>query len=440
MTRIPPFAALAVLCGLSAASAQDMVPATLAGHAAIPAFSFSAPPADAPRETFISGRFTDGARPVNTPQSVPANGLMRPFFGQPLQGFSGYAQMRGADGSLIALIDNGFGSKANSSDALLSFTRITPDFDAGTVALHQRIWLQDPNRLVPFRITHEATEERYLTGADFDLEGIQVVGERVYIGEEFGPYLIETTLEGVVTGVFPTLMEGAEIRSPDHPALRIPAQAGQDWTLPRSGGYEGLALAPDGTLWGMLEKPLLNPEGEKEGDFLRVLAFDPETRDWTGASFKFALTPGAVAIGDFNFIDDTRALVIERDGGQGHPSLACAEGQQEDCFKRPAQVKRVTLIDTVQIGDDGFVRRVAQIDLMDIDDPDRLARLETDGDVPAGKFTFPFVTIESVIRDGAEHILVSNDNNLPFSAGRQLGVADSNEVIRLHVPALLNAR
>lgn len=438
MTRLLCSAALVGLLPFGV-SAQEMVPATLAGHAALPAFSFSAPPADAPRETFISGRFTSGAAPVNTPQSVEANGLMRPFFGQPLQGFSGYALERGEDGSLIALIDNGFGSKANSSDALLSFTRISPDFETGEIAMHERVWLSDPNRLVPFRITHEATEERYLTGSDFDLEGIQVVGDRVYIGEEFGPYMIEFTLDGVVTGVFPTMLEGEEIRSPDHPALRIPAEAGTDWTLPRSGGYEGLALAPDGKLWGMLEKPLLAENGESEGDFLRVLAFDPETRDWTGENFKFALTEGAVAIGDFNFIDDTRALVIERDGGQGHPSLACAEGQEEGCFPRPAEVKRVTLIDTAQIGDDGFVRRIAQIDLMDIADPDGLSRLPTDGEIAEGVFTFPFVTIESVIRDGDEHILVSNDNNLPFSAGRQLGVADSNEIIRLHVPQLLSA-
>jgi hypothetical protein len=187
----------------------------------------------------------------------------------------------------------------------------------------------------------------------------------------------------------------------------------------------------------MLEKPLIAEDGEPEGDFLRVLAFDPEARDWTGESFRFALTEGAVAIGDFNFIDDTRALVIERDGGQGHPSLACADGQEEGCFPNPAEVKRVTLIDTSSIDADGFVERLRQIDLMDIADPDGLARLETDGDVPEGRFVFPFVTIESVIRDGDEHIIVGNDNNLPFSAGRRLNVTDSNETIRLHVPELL---
>ncbi|MEM1076945.1 MAG: esterase-like activity of phytase family protein [Pseudomonadota bacterium] len=441
MTRFATSAAMAALLAATPALAQDQVGATLAGHAVLPAFTFSAPPADAPAETWISGRFTAGATPVRAPQSLaPRNGLARPFFGQPIQGFSGYAQTRAEDGSLYALIDNGYGSKANSSDILLSFTRIAPDFESGEIDVLERVWLRDPEGLAPFRIVHEATDERYLTGADFDLEGMQVVGDRVYIGEEFGPYLIELTLDGVVTGVFPTMLEGQEVRSPDHPALRIPAEAGVDWTLPRSGGYEGLALAPDGTLWGMLEKPLLAETGESEGDFLRVLAFDPDARDWTGQSFKFALTEGAVAIGDFNFIDETRALVIERDGGQGHPSLACAEGQTEGCFARPAGVKKITLIDTSEIGDDGFVARIAQIDLMGIADPDGLGRLETDGDVPEGRFAFPFVTIESVIRDGDEHILVSNDNNLPFSAGRKLGVADSNEIIRLHVPELLSAR
>lgn len=442
MMRAAAFALTTTALMSLSATAQEIVPATLAGHAVLPAFSFSAPPPDAPRETWVSGRFTAGSTPINEPQSVEQNGLMRPFFGQPLQGFSGYAANRADDGSLYALIDNGFGSKANSSDTLLGFTRVAPNFDTGEIAVLDRVWLHDPDRKVPFRITYEATDERYLTGADFDLEGMQVVGDTVWIGEEFGPYLISAKLDGRVTGVYPTRVDGEELRSPDHPALRIPAVAGQDWKLPRSGGYEGLALTPDQSLlWGMLEKPLLAENGESEGDFLRVLAFNPNTGDWTGDSFKFLLTDGAVAIGDFNFIDDTRALVIERDGGQGHPSAACAEGQSEGCFERPASVKRVTLINTANIDSDGFVQRVAQIDLMNILDPNGLNRMpETSGDIQEGTFVFPFVTIESVIRDGEEHILVSNDNNLPFSTGRTLGVADSNEIIRLHVPELLSAQ
>ncbi len=437
---MPARSALFVALIAAPAAAQDMVPATLAGHAAIPANTMSAPPADAPRAMWISGKFTGETRNEQPMSEMRPSGLALPFLGQPFQGISGYASERTADGDLVALIDNGFGSKLNSPDAMLSYTIIRPDFEAGTVAILDRVWLHDPDRIVPFPIANEATEERYLTGSDFDLESIQVVGDEIWIGEEFGPFLIRATHDGRITGVFPTMLDGAELRSPDHPALRIPAVEGVDYTVPRSGGFEGMALAPDGTLWAMLEKPLVVEGGANEGEFLRVMAFDPAAAEWTGESMRFALTEGAVAIGDFNYIDDTRALVIERDGGQGDPSLACADGQTEGCFEEPAQVKRVSLVDMAQQDDDGFVAKLRQIDLMDIADPDGLGRMETSADRDlSGRFTFPFVTIESVIRDGDEHILVGNDNNLPFSIGRELGVADANEMIRLHVPDLLAA-
>jgi hypothetical protein len=60
--------------------AQDQVPATLAGHAVLPAFSFSSPPQDAPAKTWISGRFTAGMIPVNTPQSLEAERHDAPLF------------------------------------------------------------------------------------------------------------------------------------------------------------------------------------------------------------------------------------------------------------------------------------------------------------------------------------------------------------------------
>jgi hypothetical protein len=101
-------------------------------------------------------------------------------------------------------------------------------------------------------------------------------------------------------------------------------------------------------------------------------------------------------------------------------------------------VKRVTLVDMGQVDADGFVARLRQIDLMDMADPDGVARIPSDmAEARPGRYTFPFLTIESVLRYGPEHILVSNDNNLPFSAGRKLAAPDANEIIRLHVPELL---
>jgi len=430
--------AASLSCLAAQVSAQELVPAELSGHAFIPAYSFSVPPVDAPRSLIVSGRFLDPAGRVDEPGAgFESNGLRHPFIGQPIQGFSGYAAERTEDGALIALIDNGFGSRLNSPDAMLSWTELSPDFAAGRVDLETRVWLSDPHGHVPFLIVNEATERRYLTGGDFDIESIQIVGDEVWIGDEFGPWLISATHDGVVTGVYPVEVDGEVVRSPDNPALRVGAVAGEDYTVPRSGGFEGMALR-DGMLWAMFEKPLLGPDGESEGAFLRVIEFDPVAREWTGNALNFQLTEGATAIGDFNMIDATRALVIERDGGQGHPSLACADGETEGCFPRPAGVKVVTLIDLSDVDGDGNVARLRQIDLMDIADPDGLAAVPTDQAAPTpGMFTFPFVTIESVILDGPEHILVSNDNNLPFSAGRRLGIPDDNEIIRLFVPDLL---
>jgi hypothetical protein len=443
--------ALAVTLAAAPLRAETAFPASLAGHAAIPALSLIAPPADAPRDAWVSGKFTGAAR-NDAPMTVMgdtgglhgrrATGIRLPFVGQPMQGLSGFAMTRAADGSIWALTDNGFGSRANSPDALLFFHRIAPDFDTGTVLVRETVFLRDPGRVVPFRIAYEGTAERYLTGADFDPESIQVIGDTVWIGEEFGPFLIRATLDGVVTGVFPALIDGQPVRTPDHPALRVPAAAGKDWTVPRSGGFEGLALQPGtGLLWAMIEKPLLNAEGQPEGRFLRVLAFDPAKAEWTGAAFKFALADGATAIGDFNFIDETRALVIERDDGEGDPSLKCGGDARPDCFPNPAMLKRVVLIDTATVDAEGLVRRIGHIDLMDLADPEGRGRIPTAAarDL-TGRYTLPFFTIENVMGVDGTHLMVAIDNNLPFSSGRALDRAADNEVFLIAAPEFLSAR
>ncbi len=79
---------------------------------------------------------------------------------------------------------------------------------------------------------------------------------------------------------------------------------------------------------------------------------------------------------------------------------------------------------------------------MAIRDPGGLARQRGDiaADAARDRFTFPFFTIEDVAMVDGEHIIVANDNNLPFSAGRHLTRADDNEFILLRVPKLLRAR
>ena len=57
-----------------------------------------------------------------------------------------------------------------------------------------------------------------------------------------------------------------------------------------------------------------------------------------------------------------------------------------------------------------------------------------------GVLTFPFFTIENVDVVDATHIVVGNDNNLPFSSSREPNQADDNELVLLEVGELLRAR
>lgn len=433
------------------ALAEETFPATLAGHAVLPAMTLIQAPADAPADARVSGKFTGAKRNMKAGSMMGdtggmhgkrQTGLMLPFEGQPVQGFSGYAMNLAEDGSIYMLTDNGFGSKANSPDALLMFHKMNPNFESGAIEMRQTVFLADPDHRVPFRIAYEGTETRYLTGADFDIESIQLVNGELWFGDEFGPYLIRATLDGKVLDVFATMMGDAEVKSVDAPGISGLSVAGKDWVVQRSGGYEGMALQP-GTnlLWALFEKPLLGADGKPEGTFLRALAFDPAKAAWTGQEFKFQLAEGATAIGDFNFVDGTRAMIIERDNGEGDPSLKCAGDPTPECFPMPAMVKRIVMIDTATMDANGFVRRIGHIDLMAIADPKGLNRLETVAKRDLkGTMTFPFFTIEDVMKVDDTHILVGNDNNLPFSSGRRLNAAADNEAMLLEVSEFLAAK
>lgn len=428
------------------------VTATLKGHAFLPAQTFAVPPADAPAALTVSGRFTGkGNLRTETLYSVKgrtwigsegkerrATGLSMPFVGQPVQGFSGVKHI--GDGVYWALSDNGFGSKVNSPDAMLMAHKIKPDWDSGSVELLETVFLSDPNKMLPFRIATEFSETRYLTGADFDIESIQPVGDLLYFGDEFGPYVFATNMEGEVTFITETFLGDRKLVSPDHPSLKLPNLPGEvAFDVRRSRGYEGMAQSPDGSkLYPLIEGPIWDHEKgdiekmENGQAFLRMLEFSTADQKWTANNWMYLLEDPGHAIGDFNMISETRGLVIERDGNEGTPSLACAKGSDEqDCFARPAVFKRVYLI---EIGESGTpVEKLAYVDLMDIEDPDGIARIGGEN----GKFTFPMVTIEDVDMVDAEHIIVGNDNNLPFSTGRAIGQADHNEWILLHVGDML---
>ena len=148
--------ATAALSLTIAAAAQTKFPSVLEGHAVLPAMTLVPAPADAPTDLQISGRFAGppGQR-IDTPESVPGisalsdkaaprpTGISLPFKGQPVQGLSGIKNLR--DGTFLTLTDNGFGSKANSPDAMLMFHVVKPDWKAGTVERVSTSFLSDPS-------------------------------------------------------------------------------------------------------------------------------------------------------------------------------------------------------------------------------------------------------------------------------------------------------
>jgi hypothetical protein len=305
------------------------------------------------------------------------------------------------------------------------------------------VFLHDPDGVVPFNIVNSASPKRYLTGADFDIESIQLVGDNVWFGDEFGPYLIRADRNGRITGVFETRIDGQLARSPDHYTVSTPGVPGAFNTLVRrSRGFEGMAVSPDGRfLYPMLEGPMWNAEAKawdsRDGkETTRILEFDVQKAEWTGRSWRYALELAGNNIGDFNMIDKDTALVIERDNGEGDPALACNGPARPDCFNVPARFKRVVKIDLAGAEAQGFVRKLAYVDLLDIDDPNGIAKLGGRN----GKFTFPQWCIEGLDIVDAEHIAVLNDNNLTVAASREFGKNEPNEVILLRVPELLKAR
>lgn len=388
------------------ATAQETPSIRLHGRAVIPAGTSLAPPVDGPAYFGVSGRFAGaGSARVDTLGAIAGAGgaAALPMEGQALQGIS--AILANPDGTLWALADNGFGNRANSADALLMVHRLRVDWESGAVERLETIFLSDPEGVAPFPIVSETSATRYLTGRDFDPESLAPrPGGGFFIGEEFGPFLLEVDAAGRLAALHPVISNGLEVRSPDH-------WAGGVANLGRSKGLEGMAQSPDGAfLYPMLEGPILDAAGAPERDgqgrvVLRIVQFDVAARAFTGREWLYPLADPDHAIGDFLLTDDFSGLVIERDARQGEA----------------AEVK--WLVEVSLEPDGGVVTRSEDRGASPWD----LLRVRI---VPSAElFRFPFVTIESIapMRDG--RYIIVNDNNYPFSAGRDPGRPDDTEFI-----------
>ncbi|WP_052711720.1 esterase-like activity of phytase family protein [Elstera litoralis] len=456
--RLSLSVAMGLVLASGAASAQSApkFPAVLAGHAAVPADTLIAPPADAGAFFATAGKFTApdrkrveavGTIPTTTftadPKAPRSSGVSLPVKGQAVQGFSGI-QSRG-NGLFYILTDNGFGGKGNSPDALLMVHRVQTDWATGKADRQETRFLHDPDKKIPFAIVNENTDKRYLTGADLDPESIAFVGNRLFIGDEFGPYIIEVDPAGKVLAFHETVVDGKPARGPDHyrngGLPNVPGAV--SFEVRRSRGFEPMAASPDGQfLYPAFEGPIFNaetkaPEAKDGKQFVRILQFDVAKGAYTGKSFKYLLEDNANVLGDMAMIDGDTALVIERDDTtEGSKAQACAGEPKLDCFNKPAAFKRVYKIDLAAADAEGFVKKVGYIDLTDIDNPNKAAKIGPN----EAKFVLPHLGPEGVAIVDADHIALTNDNNLPYSVGRTVDKADDNEITLLKVSELLRAK
>ena len=93
--------------------------------------------------------------------------------------------------------------------------------------------------------------------------------------------------------------------------------------LPRRRTASSCTPLLEGPLWDADKKDCEKVDGKEAA---RILEFDVAAEKFTGRSWQYVFEQNGNAIGDFNMIDATHGLIIERDNGEGTKDKACAEG------------------------------------------------------------------------------------------------------------------
>jgi hypothetical protein len=338
---------------------------------------------------------------------------------QPVGGFSALLDAPGRD-VYWAMPDNGFGNKMNSRSFILRVYRVRADWEtarggSGDVEILNWISLRDPDELIPFAIVREGSEDRLLTGGDFDIESMRIARDgTMWFGDEFGPFLLHTDRTGTVLEA-PIPAPG--VRSPDYPGI-TPERA----NLARSNGFEGMALSGDGRkLYPTLEGPLsTDPDNSRRW----IYEYDLRNDRYTGRRFQYRVADPAYLVSDFTSLGGGRYVVLERDNFEN----------------TEARHKRAFVIDLDRVGPDGFLVKREVLDLLDIQDQDLISPPARPGDfgiaTPADRtFKMPYVTIEAVLPEGRDRLVIVNDTNFG-SRGRNRGLNDYSDFIGVRVPDL----
>jgi glycerophosphoryl diester phosphodiesterase len=407
LTATAVLAAAIVPAGVAAAhGGHDHHAPLLTGRAVLPVETYApGPPAGAAVPTATNDPDGDGV----------INGIRFPTPSQPVEGFSGIVD--GRHGEILAMADNGFGSKANSKDFHIRAYVLRPDFKTahrgtGTVEVGSYIEFTDPDDLIGFRIEHEGVD-RVLTGADIDPESLQQAPDgTLWVGDEFGPWVLHFSAAGELLHA-PYRLPGA-LYSPNNPT--VPQTTPPTSPVANSRGIEAMAMTPDGrTMYVVLEGAVVGDSGNTR----RVYEFDVREGRFTEQRWTYLVDADNHLVADAQALNRHRLLLIERDAGLGVNAL----------------FRSVFEVDLRDVDGEGtLLHKTEVVDLAAIPDPDGISLPPIHGgDVGLGD---PFrVTCESIeaLRILSPHrLLLGCDNNFP-NTGRNPALADDNELITVRI-------
>ncbi|MEL7975923.1 esterase-like activity of phytase family protein [Isoptericola sp. F-RaC21] len=347
--------------------------------------------------------------PPSGAQASAANGRQGPWDGQVIPGFS--AMVDNGDGTFWAQPDNGFGSQGNSADFLLRSYLVKPDWDtgrrgsgSGEIEVLDHVSYNDANHVLDFDIVRGDTDERLLTGADFDVESVVRADDgTLWVGEEFGPFLLHFDSGGTLLEK-PYPLPGG-LRSPQNPYLAD----GEVPTVRSSRGFEAMAGVQGGRyLYPVLEGALVDDTDQRR----RVIhEFDTRRGRYTGRTWDYQADQEANVLGDAFAVGRDSFWIVERDDFEGPASVT----------------KRVYEIDLSETDRDGYVRKELVLDALRVENPRGIDAGEGYG--LGETYALPVQSFETVLRLRDGRILIGNDNNYPGNAARTPGTPDDTEMV-----------
>jgi hypothetical protein len=236
-----------------------------------------------------------------------------------------------------------------------------------------------------------------------DPEGVRVAPNgNLVISDEYGPFVYEFSPQGKRLRSLPVPQKFLIT----HPGVTTAAELPPTETTGRQSnrGMEGLALAPGGKLYGIMQSPLIQDHGlddtnKRKGTNNRILEIDPAT----GATREllYPMEAAGNGVSEILAINDSEFLVLERDGNAG------AAAAFKKLFRiKLADATDISIVTLPQTGIPDGVKPVTKSLFLDLLAPEyKLAGA-----------TFP-EKIEGLafgpdLPDGRHLLLVVNDNDL----------------------------